>query len=156
MRRSPSRLLNISCSILVLAGWPLSSFVLSLSCSAQQSGGDVFFRAGSGEQLVDICRAGEEITHSVGSALPTKTVLEDFKRVGTCQGFIEGVLDRETMAKTDRAGRPVERNFCVPSEASVEELAKVVMKYGDNHPQELHFPAAVIVVLAMKDAFPCR
>jgi hypothetical protein len=85
-----------------------------------------------------------------------KDLLEEFKKSGTCMGFIAGVLDRDTIATTDETGHPAGRNFCVPAEASTTQLAKVVVKYGDDHPQQLHLPAVVIVLLAMKDAFPCK
>lgn len=116
----------------------------------------VNFRAGFFEQLVEVCRAGNEVTHNVGSNMPMKDLLEDFKKAGTCMGFIQGVLDYDTIATTDENGHPAGRHFCVPAEASETQLAKVVAKYGDDHPQQLHLPAAVVVLLAMKDAFPCR
>jgi hypothetical protein len=140
----------------MLAGVPLLSILCVSSSGQQQSDDGVFFLAGSGEQLINVCRAGEELTRSVGSHVPVNTLIEDAKRVGTCQGFVQGVLDRETIATTDKNGNPSGRAFCIPKEVSVEQLTKVVVKYGDNHPEELHFPGAAIVMFAMKEAFPCR
>jgi hypothetical protein len=128
----------------------------SLLGQGTQAGGDIYFRAGVGEQLVEVCRAGDEVTHNIGGSMPTKDLLEDFHKEGTCDGFIQGILDYETITTTDKDGRPAGRHFCVPAEASSAQLTKVVVKYGDNHPAQLHFPAASIVLLAMKDAFPCR
>lgn len=116
----------------------------------------VYFRAGSSDQLVESCRSGEIITRSVGSTMPVKDLLEEFKKGGTCQGFIQAVIDYETIKTTDEKGHPAGRKFCVPAEASETQLAKILVKYGDDHPQQLHFPAVFIVMFAMKDAFPCQ
>jgi hypothetical protein len=116
----------------------------------------ITFRAGHGEELVTSCRAPDDVERSVGGSIPMKDLLEEFKRSGTCMGFIQGVIDSDTIAHTDSSGHPAGRNLCVPAEASGRQLAKIVVKYGDDHPQQLHFPAAVIVILAMKDAFPCQ
>jgi hypothetical protein len=121
----------------------------------RQAEADINFRAGFGEQLVTSCRALDDVERSVGSTLPMKDLLEQFKKSGTCMGFIQGVIDSDTIAHTDKNGHPVGR-LCAPAEASKRQLAKIVVKYGDDHPQQLHFPAAVIVLLAMKDAFPCQ
>lgn len=92
----------------------------------------------------------------VGSAMPTKDLLDAFHKAGTCMGFIQGIIDTDTIAHTDENGHPTGPKLCVPAEASERQLAKVVVKYGDDHPEQLHLPAVVIVLLAMKGAFPCR
>jgi hypothetical protein len=83
-------------------------------------------------------------------------LLDLFKRAGVCHGFIEGIIDRDTIATTDDKGHALGRTFCVPGETSEGELARVVVKYGNDHPQELPYPAAFIVLFAMQGAFPCR
>ncbi|MGB8581634.1 MAG: Rap1a/Tai family immunity protein [Candidatus Sulfotelmatobacter sp.] len=131
------------------------ALLMILCSSVGQAEPDINFRAGFGEQLVTSCRAIGEVTNSVGRSTPTTDLLEDFHKAGTCMGFIQGVIDSDTIAHTDKNGHPVGR-LCVPAEASERQLAKIVVKYGDDHPQQLHFPAAVIVLLAMKEAFPCQ
>lgn len=122
----------------------------------RQTEADIHFHAGFGEQLVTSCRAIDEVERSVGGDVPMKDLLEQFKRSGTCMGFIEGVIDSDTIAHTDNSGHPTGRNLCVPAEASARQLAKVLVKYGDDHPQLLHLPAAMLVLLAMRDSFPCQ
>jgi len=39
---------------------------------------------------------------------------------------------------------------------TVGQVMLVFLKYVDNHPEELHLPAAVVVSRAMLAAFPCR
>lgn len=140
----------------------IASLVLLMSvCSGslgqgRQADPNINFRAGLGEQLVTSCRAPAEVERSIGSTMPMKDLLEEFKKSGTCMGFIQGIIDSDTIAHTDKNGHPVGRNLCVPTEASEGQLAKIVVKYGDDHPEQLHLPAAVIVLLAMKNAFPCQ
>ncbi len=43
-------------------------------------------------------------------------------------GFIQGVIDSDTIAHTDSSGHPAGRNLCVPAEASGRQLAKIVVK----------------------------
>jgi hypothetical protein len=125
----------------------IASVVLSMilcSNSLGQSKGaesSVNFRAGFGEQLVTSCRAADEVTRMVGTPVPIMDLAEDFKKSGTCVGFIEGMIDYDTISHTDDSGHPTGRNLCVPPEASATQLAKVVAKYGDDHPEQLHFPA---------------
>jgi|SRR5271165_6558004 len=137
-----------------------SVVLLMILCSSlgqgRQGEANINFRAGFGEQLVTSCRAIAEVTNSVGRSMPTTDLMEDFHKAGTCMGFIQGVIDYDTIVTTDKNGHPTGRHFCVPAEASETQLAKVVVKYGDDHPQQLHLPAAMIVLLAMKDAFPCQ
>ena len=45
--------------------------------------------------------------------------------------------------------------FCVPTDASDGQLVKVVTKYLNEHPEELHTDAAGLVANALQDAFPC-
>lgn len=134
----------------------LISFCTSSLGQGRQVEANIHFHAGLSEQLVTSCRAADKVMRSVGSTMSTMDLLEEFKKSGTCTGFIQGVLDHETITTTDENGHPAGRHFCVPAEASSTQLAKIVVKYGDDHPQQLHLPAVIIVLLAMGDAFPCR
>jgi Rap1a immunity proteins len=123
---------------------------------SRQAEANIHFRAGYSEQLVTSCRAIDEVENMVGSDIPAKDLLEEFHKAGTCMGFIQAIIDSDTIAHTDENGHPAGRKLCVPPEASDRQLAKVVVKYSNDHPQQLHLPAAVIVLLAMTGAFPCR
>src|SRR6266567_5307220 len=81
----------------------------------RQAEATVHFRAGNGEQFVTSCRAIDEVERSVGSAMPMKDLLEEFKKSGTCMGLIQGVIDSDTIAHTDKSGHPDGRNLCVPT-----------------------------------------
>jgi hypothetical protein len=67
---------------------------------------------------------------------------------GFCGGFIDGVIDSQTMQ-----GRAP--SFCLPQKGSNGQYVQVFLKYLDNHPQELHKPAALLLVESLVKAFPC-
>jgi hypothetical protein len=43
----------------------------------------------------------------------------------------------------------------VPDSVTSTQLAKVIVKYGNDHPQELHLPGVIVVTNALLAAFPC-
>lgn len=69
-----------------------------------------------------------------------------------CLGYLTGLIDGSGIAS-----RQTPKTFpvCIPGEATQSELAKVVVKYGDDHPEYLHQEAANFVNDALKKAFPC-
>ncbi|NEX63358.1 Rap1a/Tai family immunity protein [Noviherbaspirillum galbum] len=64
-------------------------------------------------------------------------------RIGHFSGYVIGVADASSY-------------WCPPSKGLTQgQLHKIVGKYIDNNPQKLHMPAASVVMLAFKEAFPC-
>jgi hypothetical protein len=47
------------------------------------------------------------------------------------------------------------RLFCTPTEAQGEQVARVIMRYLETHPNMLHHPGAFLGIYALRDAFPC-
>lgn len=46
--------------------------------------------------------------------------------------------------------------YCVPSQGiENDQLVRVVKKYLDEHPEDLHLTARILVLLALREAFPC-
>ncbi len=73
----------------------------------------------------------------------------DFLR-GACAGFILGVLDA-SQGQTWNGQR-----YCQPTEANARQLMKIVTKYLDEHPAELHLSAYSLVQYSILQAFPCN
>ena len=44
---------------------------------------------------------------------------------------------------------------CFPSGVNATQLAKIVVKYGDDHPEKLNIGSAAFVIIALQEAFPC-
>jgi hypothetical protein len=68
-----------------------------------------------------------------------------------CEAFIVGVRDGVVSATELRDAKPL---FETPAQAKQEQLTAAVVKYLNEHPDELHKPAALLVILALSDAFP--
>ena len=65
---------------------------------------------------------------------------------GICAGFVLGVSDR------------IERKFaCPPKNGTVSggQLVKVVRKYLEENPENLHWTGHFLVTIALSQAFPC-
>lgn len=72
---------------------------------------------------------------------------------GQCMGFIASSEEtHETLVV--RGNLPPQ--MCVPSEATLGQLQKVVLKYSKEHPEALHLAAGIIVLYALVEAFPCH
>jgi hypothetical protein len=106
------------------------------------------FHYPNAETLVQQCKSVENVN------LDAKTVpIKNAMDVGTCLGFISGLVDLNLM-DLDVLKKPIHA-WCVPDSVTVTLLAKVVVKYGNDHPEELHFPGVIVVVGALVRAFPC-
>ena len=98
------------------------------------------------ESLVHECKGVENVD------LDKMTVpAKDSMGVGLCLGYIAGISDVD---KVDAVAK--QNRLCVPDNASGAQLAKMIVKYGDDHPEELNEPGVMFVISAMKKAFPCR
>lgn len=69
-----------------------------------------------------------------------------------CAGFVSGVEEAERVLHPDRG---LERSFCTPTDVSASDLASAFVKYGAEHDDELDWPAARVVLLALEHAYPC-
>ena len=46
--------------------------------------------------------------------------------------------------------------ICIPSEVTVDQKKRVLLKYLRNHPATLHLNTTLLTHKAMREAFPCR
>jgi hypothetical protein len=76
---------------------------------------------------------------------------------GFCGGFIDGVIDSQTMeeANDKTQNRRQTPRFCLPQEGTNGQYVQVFFKYLGDHPEELHRPAAFLLVESLVKAFPC-
>lgn len=75
-----------------------------------------------------------------------------------CLGYLSGVDDTLTLWRENNAASikgNAQPPACIPS-ATMLELAKVVVKYLNDHPNQLHKSYSELVVLALSDAYPCQ
>lgn len=77
--------------------------------------------------------------------------------VGFCFGFIDGANSaQQVWAASDRTNhRNHPMGYCFPDAVTNGQMLRVFVKYLDEHPQDLHEPAALLYIEAMRRAFPC-
>ncbi|MDZ7853505.1 MAG: Rap1a/Tai family immunity protein [Halomonas sp.] len=75
---------------------------------------------------------------------------------GWCLGVVSGV--RDIISGFTAGGHiPSELGVCLPSSGiNNGQAIRVVKKYLDNNPQNLHIPASFLVAYALRSAYPCN
>lgn len=73
----------------------------------------------------------------------------------SCTLYVLGVAD--TMRVMSRVTTPIAnfKHICVPSGATSGQLTDVAIKYLRDHPEKRHLGAMVLVINAIREAFPC-
>jgi hypothetical protein len=76
---------------------------------------------------------------------------------GVCLGYVNGVLDGVDLAVgIGAAAHHVQpKGLCLPSESTMGQKYRVVVKYMNDHPEKTHLPTNVLVLEAITEAFPC-
>lgn len=72
--------------------------------------------------------------------------------VGYCAGFINGV--GAMLGSSSRNGPPQSR-ACIPETAPIKQLVRVVYKYLESNPADLHEEEGLLTVKALAQSFPC-
>lgn len=116
----------------------LIGVLLSLSL-----GGRAFARATSGEEILSKCQESAEAFDN-----------------GFCAGFMDATLDTLNMWEASdiskKRSHDNDVHFCVPDKVTNGQLLRVFVKYLEDHPEELHKPANLLLVEAFRKAFPCQ
>ncbi len=91
-----------------------------------------------------------------GNDLVEDCTSEDPWQEIACANYVIGVADMISAGFT----REVYGTFspiCIPTKTVTgRQLQRVVRKYLIAHPEETHNPTVVLVVLALREAFPCQ
>jgi hypothetical protein len=118
-------------------------FLLVSACGAHaQSGG--FYKTS------DMLSAGCRIAIRTWSEQNPNSI--DLLAAQSCVGYIQGSIDAFEFERI----RGSEKSVCVPDDVKGEQAIRVFMKYSDEHPEELHKGAPLVVWEAMHQAFPCQ
>ena len=100
-------------------------------------------QAYNGNQLLEGCTAYLD-KNFVGK-------VEDTVAVGICVGYLTGVLDALDTWQASEGRRVV----CLPKPWDINQIVRIVVKYLENNPEDLHYRADAAVLFAVKAAFPC-
>jgi hypothetical protein len=88
----------------------------------------------------------------IGSALLRECNSDVFR--ATCTAYISGVVDGSELISGD--GKREAKLVCIPVDSvTAGQLRLVVVKYLNEHPEELHQPASWLIEFAFIKAFPC-
>ena len=82
------------------------------------------------------------------------TPFEHPLNAGLCAGYVQGAVDGFYLALT-RGWVPTSEKACILKQATMEELVRVILKFIDNHPEQLSYSAADVAWDAMTAAYPC-
>jgi hypothetical protein len=74
--------------------------------------------------------------------------------VGYVAGFIDGVRFGTAYAE-DKAGKKVPSLLCFPDEVENGQITKILLKYIRENPKEAHQRTAVLLAIALQQAYPC-
>ena len=77
----------------------------------------------------------------------------DVRKQDACTDYLAGISDAtgQWVAWGDMSKR-----VCKPSGVNTRQLRKIYIKYANEHPENLHFAAASVVITAFTEAFPCK
>ena len=103
---------------------------------------------GRTEELVRRCEGNASVKEQ-----ERETVVENAVLLGYCSGFFAGILSASPLAER-LTGKPL---FCLPKDGiSIDQSIKIFLKFAQDHPQELHQSARIIVAVSLSLAFPCK
>jgi len=112
----------------------LVAIYCTIPCIAQTSDVD-------GNQLLERCSAYLKARDN-----PPLTAKEQID-AGFCLGYLSGITDSNAALK---------RDFCAPADATIEQFARVVVKWLRDNPAKLHLNAGDVSLTALRSAFPCK
>lgn len=76
----------------------------------------------------------------------------------TCFGYIQGILDtlnfHESVFQKTQLGAGM--ITCMPPEVPEKVIQGIVMRYLDDHPEQLKYSAITEVESALTEAYPCQ
>lgn len=65
--------------------------------------------------------------------------------------YVAGVVD--TFAAAEKIGK---NKMCFPDSGTLSQAEAVILKYLNDNPQDLHWPASYLAIYALSQAFPCK
>lgn len=113
---------------------------LSALAQAQQ-------RTSTGDRLHADCKEALAVTNEVG-----------FQTSAHCLGMVQGVRDTLTYwswANEDEKRTP-NGEACIPQKLNVFDVTRTVVKYLDAHTAEWNDPDTLLILRALRTAYPCK
>ena len=80
---------------------------------------------------------------------------KDFLGAASCMGTLRGAIAINAMYRVALSDKEDKALFCPPDNATIGQSVRVVVKYLEDHPAELHEQDSLLIVKALDGAFPC-
>jgi hypothetical protein len=129
-----------------------------------------------GNGLLDACGALVDFEDSPSSisSLNADRFTERTGQINWCAGYLSATQDMlgqsyanlifmgaagVTLAGPDKEKHAVFDDFrgpCVPDNATLLQVARVLVKWLREHPERLHEPKGALTIASLHDAFPCQ
>jgi len=97
----------------------------------------------TGTQLLEYCKDAIDVTDHDG---------HDYLNAGFCMGYINGIAEN-TVFLQDTLKKPL---FCIPNEVTLGQEIMVVVKFLEDHPENLNQKSLYLAMEALFRAFPCK
>jgi hypothetical protein len=78
--------------------------------------------------------------------IKTESKSASFSNMGYASGCVAGAVDALGFSDTHRV--------CLPSEITNGQLNDITLLYLESHPENRHWPAVALVIMAMGNKFP--
>lgn len=101
--------------------------------------------------FLSLLLASQSAPSAYFTAEQLKAQCQTAQGVGECFAFIAGTVDASRAYQQWMSFR----EFCAPEGMTRGELRDVTMRYLDLHPKQGDAQAASIVILSLKDRYPC-
>jgi hypothetical protein len=102
--------------------------------------------------LLEECQVAARYTEA------TQMTNDQYADAAHCLGYLNGIMDAyadwDTVNTRRHANNP--SPACLPSNINTQELAMVVVKFLNDHPDKLHDPYYDLVTIALSEAYPCE
>jgi len=93
----------------------------------------------TGKEFLDACKV-------LATSVDPKNDPDDPVLVGYCAGMVHTLMI---------PGKYSGFKICPPENATVQQGATVLVKFSDDHPQQLNLPAVRLALAAFRNAWPC-
>ncbi len=112
-----------------LVGALVGVFVLGAAVSPPAAGEDI-----TGARIIELCES------------------DSASDLALCHGFFRGLSDTHSIYAAMGKGLHL---YCLPRGVTQEQFERVAFKWMDANAEALQRPAAVLIVQAMHEGFPC-
>lgn len=116
----------------------LFAILLFLSCQAFST---------TGNELLQSCKDSVKSRQNAAEIQST-----------ACSGYIDGAIDAYNMVRSGLGydTKYPEGNICIPADTPASQKVHMLIKFMEEHPEQLHLDGSELVIDAFLKAFPCH